>query len=67
MVSVRTVQPQPAGVPEGTVLEVNHVITDIEGHVIGQGHTEPTTQERVVHDLSEDGRVVGWHKEVVNG
>lgn len=23
--------------------------------------------ERIVHDLDENGNVIGWHKEVVNG
>jgi hypothetical protein len=55
-----------AGVPEGTELNVNHIIRDIEGNVVGQGHDTPSTVEVVVHDLDEDGNVIGWHKESVN-
>lgn len=40
---------EPAGVPEGTVLDVH-----ADGVMV---------QEVVVHDLDDQGNVIGWHKE----
>jgi hypothetical protein len=45
---------EPAGVPDGTILEVRHA----DGSF---------AQEIIVNELDENGNVVGFHKEVHNG
>jgi hypothetical protein len=46
----------PSGVEEGTVLEVDE-----------EGNGDIDHHEKVVSDFDSEGKVVGWHKEVVKG
>ena len=45
---------QPAGVPDGTILDVRNS----DGKF---------TKEVVVHDLDDSGNIIAFHKEVSNG
>ena len=55
-----TLNPElPAGVPEGTVEKSEHSDENIRDRV--------DFEEKVVHDVDEDGNVVGWHKVPADG